>query len=304
MSLPLQPPPPIPDNTARVARAAFPRGNRYLTLRDTFGPLFCDEDFAALFSHRGQPAYPPWRLALVTVMQFMEHLSDRQAADAAGAPAWTGNTRPRPRTRRRGLRPQRPLRVQATPRPGRGRDPAARGRLLDRLREEGLIRQRGRQRTDSTHVVAALRELTRLGLLGETLRAALGELARRVPGWVQTVAQPSWFEHYGPRVEERRLPTSESTRAAYARVFGLNGFKLLDALEERDDLAPLRDLPAVAVLRTVWQQHYARERPGAMPRLLGAAASPIGPTRSSRPMNWRPVTAANATLRGPATWST
>ena len=266
MSLALQPPPPIPEATARVARAAFPRGNRYLTLRDTLGPLFCDKDFAALFSHRGQPAYPPWRLALVTVMQFMEQLSDRQAADAVRARLdWKyllalELTDP-------GFDPSVLSEFRRRLLQG-GAETLLLDRLLERLREEGLIRDRGRQRTDSTHVVAALRELTRLELLGETLRAALGELARRAPAWVQTVAQPSWFEHYGPRVEERRLPRSESTRAAYARVFGLDGFKLLDAIDERDDLAVLRELPAVAVLRTVWQQHYERERPGQVPRMV------------------------------------
>lgn len=87
MSLKPQPPSDllIPEETARAARAAFPRGNRYLRLRDELGLLFRNEDFAPLYSHRGQPAYSPWRLALVTVMQFMENLSDRQAAEAVRA---------------------------------------------------------------------------------------------------------------------------------------------------------------------------------------------------------------------------
>src|SRR4051794_35395705 len=68
--------------TARVARAAFPKGNVYMTMRDQLGPLFEDEQFADLFPPQGQPAEAPWRLALVTVMQFAEGLSDRQAADA------------------------------------------------------------------------------------------------------------------------------------------------------------------------------------------------------------------------------
>jgi transposase len=82
MSLHPQPVPPVPDDTARIARAAFPHGNLYLVMRDAFGPLFADDDFATLFPTRGQPAEAPWRLALILVMQYVEDLSDRQAADA------------------------------------------------------------------------------------------------------------------------------------------------------------------------------------------------------------------------------
>jgi transposase len=82
MSLKVLPVPPIPDETARVAQAAFPNGTLCLQLRDTLGTLYTDTDFADLFPHRGQPAEAPWRLALVTVLQVVEGLSDRQAADA------------------------------------------------------------------------------------------------------------------------------------------------------------------------------------------------------------------------------
>ena len=76
---------PVPAATARVARAAFPKGNVYLKLRDQLGPIFSDADFAALFPQEGQPASAPWRLALVTVLQFREQLADRQTADAVRA---------------------------------------------------------------------------------------------------------------------------------------------------------------------------------------------------------------------------
>ena len=82
MSLPSQPLPSVPDDTARIARAAFRRGNPYVLLRDKLGAVFADADFADLYPKLGQPAYAPWRLALVTLMQFREGLSDRQAADA------------------------------------------------------------------------------------------------------------------------------------------------------------------------------------------------------------------------------
>src|SRR3954465_10491416 len=80
-----QPVPPVPDDTARIARAAFPRGNPYLLLRDRLGPLFDAAAFADLSPPRAQPGYTPWRLALVTLMQFREGLSDRQAAETVRA---------------------------------------------------------------------------------------------------------------------------------------------------------------------------------------------------------------------------
>jgi transposase len=85
MSLRPQPLEPVPEDTARVARAAFPKGNPYLTLRDQLGTIFQDEDFIALFPMCGQPSLPPWRLALVTILQFRETLADRQAAEAVRA---------------------------------------------------------------------------------------------------------------------------------------------------------------------------------------------------------------------------
>src|SRR3954449_6041228 len=83
-SLP-QPVPPVPDDTARIARAAFPRGNPDLLLRDRLGPVFDDAGLADLYPRRGQPGYTPWRLALVTLLQFREGLSDRQAAEVVRA---------------------------------------------------------------------------------------------------------------------------------------------------------------------------------------------------------------------------
>ena len=82
MSLHPQEIPPIPEETARVARAILPQGNRYLLLRDELGTIYSDELFADVYPRLGQPAEQPWRLGLVTVMQFMENYTDRQAAEA------------------------------------------------------------------------------------------------------------------------------------------------------------------------------------------------------------------------------
>ena len=85
MSLQAEPIFDVPELTAEIARAAFPKGNIYMQMRDDLGVFYNDEEFADLFSHTGQPALAPWRLALVTVMQFAENLTDRQAAEAVRA---------------------------------------------------------------------------------------------------------------------------------------------------------------------------------------------------------------------------
>ena len=86
MSLQPQQPIPVPEQTARVARSAFPHGkNVYMRMRDELGAIYDDEAFAHLFPRRGQPGETPWRLALVTIMQFAEGLSDRRAADVVRA---------------------------------------------------------------------------------------------------------------------------------------------------------------------------------------------------------------------------
>src|SRR3954462_13741548 len=160
MSLRPEPLGPIPAETARVARAAFPKGHPCLRLRDELGPIYDDARFAALFPSRGRPVEAPWRLALVTVLQFAEGLGDRQAADAV-----------RDRLAWKYL-----LGLELT---DAGFDfsilSGLRARLvvgeaeqllldalLDRCKVAGLVRARGAQRTDATGVLAAVRALNRL----------------------------------------------------------------------------------------------------------------------------------------------
>ena len=88
MSLHPSPIPPVPEETARVAHAAFPKGTLYLEMRDVLGTMYTDELFVDLYPRRGQPAEAPWRLALVTFFQFLEGLSDRQAAEAVRNTRW------------------------------------------------------------------------------------------------------------------------------------------------------------------------------------------------------------------------
>src|SRR5918999_3785646 len=246
MSLKSETIPSVPDDTARVARAAFPHGNPYLTLRDTLGRIFADADFAALFLACGQPGLPPWRLALVTILPFRETLADRQAAEAVRARiAW-----------------QYLLGLELTD-PGfdfsvlsEFRDRLLAGsaedlfweELLEQCRVLGLLKARGQQRPDSTHVVAAIRVLSRLELVGETLRAALNELATVAPDWVQALAPLEWYERYGKRIEDARLPRGKAAREAEAQTVGEDGFRVLDAVDAPEAPEAVPKLPSMATL--------------------------------------------------------
>lgn len=246
----------IPADTFRVATAIFPEGNRLMRIRDTLGPLFQSADFVHLFSALGQPALDPARLALVTVFQFLEGLSDRQAADNVRRcidwkyalalpledPGFDASVLSEFRTRL--------ITGQA--------EHVLFDTLLTRLREQGLLKARGRQRTDSTHVLAAIRVLNRLTCVGETLRQALNDMATVAPAWLQGQITPDWFDRYSHRLEDARLPSTKEDRQQLAVTIGRDGFQLLTALQAPTAPVGLRERPALEVLRQVWiQQYYA-----------------------------------------------
>ena len=134
--------------------------------------------------------------------------------------------------------------------------------MLSRLREHGLVKARGSQRTDSTHVLAAVRTINRLECVGETLRHALNTLASLAPDWLRGWVPPTWFERYGRRFEEFRLPPGRPERYALAETIGADGFQLLTTVYDAIAPAWLRELPAVETLRRVWlQQFYAPDGP-------------------------------------------
>lgn len=254
MSLHPQAIPAIPTETARVARAVFPKGNLYMHLKDELGAIYEDHCFADLFPERGQPAACPWRLALVTIMQYVEGLSDRQAADAV----------------RSRIDWKYALCLELTDvgfhhsilSEFRGRlvGGGAEERLLDLLLEKcqanAWIKVKGRQRTDSTYVLGRIRAVNRLVCVAETLRAALNSLALIAPDWLPEHSEPDWVDRYGKRIEDSRLPSSKEKREEYAQQVGRDGFALLSALYEQDASAWLVRLPAVDVLRRVWLQQY------------------------------------------------
>lgn len=244
----------VPKQTVRVARAAFPKGSPPMRLRDALGPVFADTDFVDLFPARGKPGLSPAMLTMVLLLQFTEDLSDRQAAQAvAGRIDWKyalGLELTETGFDHSVLSEFRDRLVTAD----------AGQRILDQVltiaREKGLLKVRGRARTDSTHVLAAIREVNRLELVGESLRAALNELAELAPEWLAEHADPDWFDRYGRRIENYRLPKQDAERQAWAAQVGADGTRLWDLLTAEDAPSGLADLVQVQLLRRVWVQEF------------------------------------------------
>lgn len=260
MSLEPRPDDGVPELTARVVRAAFPKGTLAIRVREALGPLFTDEDFAGAFPGRGRPAVSPGVLVLVSVLQYAEGLSDRQAADQVRARMdWKFLL---------GLElgdPGFDFTVLATFRSRlieHGMEEQVLEVVLDRLSEAGLLRAGGRQRTDSTHVLAAVRTLNRMEFVGETLRATLEALAAAAPGWLTPLIDAGWVERYGARIDSYRFPKGENVRREWAERVGRDGFAILDAVDRADAPTWLGEIPALRVLRRAWNEQYHRDRQG------------------------------------------
>jgi transposase len=134
--------------------------------------------------------------------------------------------------------------------------------VLERLQAQGVIHARGRQRSDSTHVLGAIRAINRLELVGEAMRAALNALAVAAPEWLRGRAQPEWFARHGPRIAHARLPESSAKRQVLADVIGADGNTLLHAVYSAEAPPSLRTLPAVEALRQIWVQNYLTRESG------------------------------------------
>jgi transposase len=247
----------VSELTARVVRASFPKGTLAVRIRDALGSVFSDEQFAQAFPARGRPAASPGALALVSVLQYAEGLSDRQAADQVRARIdwkyllglelddpgfdFTALAGFRARLIKHGLE-EKVLDV-----------------ILDQCSQHGLLRAGGRQRTDSTHVLAAVRTLNRMEFVGETLRASLEALAAAAPQWLAPLIDAGWAERYGARIDAYRFPKGEDVRTRWAQQVGRDGYLILDAVAASGAPKWLREIPAVQVLARAWEQQYHRD---------------------------------------------
>ena len=243
---------PEPDPLIAAMIAAKYPGKRprplAVQIRDRLGQWLADEEFAAAFGVRGRPGWSPSRLALVTVLQRVENLGDRQAAEAVrtridwqyllGLPAddpgfdHTVLAEFRARVAKAGL------------------ELVVLDALLARLTEDGLVKAGGKQRTDSTHVVAAVAALNRLELAGESVRAVLEALTAAHPDWVaQRLCVPDFARRYGTPMTSWRPPASKAKQDELAIAYAKDGYALLEAVYDDSSPAWLRELPAVDVLR-------------------------------------------------------
>jgi transposase len=249
---------PVPDDTARVARKVYRKGNPYMIIRDKLGLWYQDSRYAQLFtSTRGHIALSPAFLNMVLIIQFVEGLTDRQVAEEVRGRIdlkyllgmrledpgfeFTVLSEHRARLLAGGLVAQ--LFID----------------MLDHFKAHDLLKARGKQRTDSTHVLAAVRSLNRLERVGETMRAVLNLLAEIAPEWLRQQIEPDWGDLYGPRLEQSRLPKKESEREQLAIEIGADGYRLLWAIWS--DTAPsyLRQLEIVETMRRLWIQQYYLE---------------------------------------------
>jgi len=248
---------PIPEETRLLVQRLCPKGTMVTQLRDALGPIYSDEHFAHLFPTRGRPAEAPWRLALVTVLQALEGLTDRQAAAAV-------------RTRIDWLY------ALALPLDEPGFDYSILTDFRQRLlaagaqelilepilhlsRERGWLKARGKQRTDATAVLARVRALSSLESVGESMRAALNAIAEQEPAWMQAHLNPAWVERYVHRFELARFPKAETERTLLREQVGQDVAQLLAALDEAQTPQSLRSLPELTLLRQVFAQHYEQQ---------------------------------------------
>jgi transposase len=249
MSLHTQPLEPIPELTCRMARASFPKGTLAMHLRDALGAIYQDADFAHLFPKRGRAAEAPWRLALVTILQALENLTDRQAAEMVrGRLDWKY--------------------ALSLPLDDEGFDASIltdfRQRLLEHgaqdlllepilrvCREHGWLKAGGKQRTDSTFVLANVRHLRSLESVGESLRAALNEIAEGAPDWLLGIISPDWFDRYVHRFELQRFPKGQQAQDTLRRQVGEDSWHLLQAATNEQAPQGVQDCPSLVLLQQV-----------------------------------------------------
>lgn len=304
----LRPVPPvkeIPQATAELAWKVHRRGTDEMRVRDALGPLFADTDFttgafAKMYSTLGQPGLSPALLVMVMILQFRHNLSDQDAAEAvADRISWKYAL---------GLDLQDPgfdasvLTEFRTRLVEQGRVDAVLELMLDRLKASGLVRAGGRQRTDSTHVIAGVRRLNRIETVGETLRAALEAVARISPGWIVPLLEAGWDERYGRKVETCRLLSRKNASAqALADQIGADGGKLLAAIDADPVAAWMNTLPEVEILRLVWDQQYTSTSTGRL-RLKTAEELPPAAERIHSPYDPEARYSTQDTGEKPTEW--
>src|ERR1700749_1363694 len=260
----------VPALTARVTRASNPGGTTAMWVRDRLDGLWRDEDFHAWYSPGGRPGLSPAQLAPVSFLQFALNLSDRQAAEAVRCRLdfkyALGLELDDPGFHHSVLSDFR-NRIAGGDRADHLLD-----LVLERLKAAGLVTDRGRQRTASTYILAAARDLPRLELVLEAVRAALEELARTAPQILDGLVTAEWGERYGRPVRMCSQPSHPVTRLAQA---GADAAALLSGI--RRQCPSLAAGPQVEALRQIMVQQFVTDTRGRLrPRREQDGFAPAG----------------------------
>lgn len=254
MSLKPQPPAPLAPEIAAWGARHLPAASPYRLVGDTLFAEFHDADFTDLYHPEGKPGLSPVLLTFVTIFQHLEKLPDRAAVAALVTRLdWKYALH----------RPMDDVGFDASVLVEfrqRLLDHAAEARtfaaILAHFASMGLLTARGRQRTDSTHVLGAVRALHRLETVGETLRVALNALATTDSAWLTSCVTANVLERYTTPFQQWHLPQADAARTALATQIGTDGYQILGACWDAQTPATLRALPALDVLRRVWLQQY------------------------------------------------
>lgn len=243
----------VPADTAAVGQQVLPATSPYRVIGDQLADLLDDAQFADLYAPTGRAAISPSLLALVTVFQFLEDVPDREAATLVAVRLDWKYALHLPLGyagfdfsclcyfRQRVLAAGQEARLFET--------------VLARVRALGFLKKRGKQRTDSLAVLGAVRQLSQLELVGETLRLAVRALEQVAPAWAAAALPASFRARYAQTRPDYRLTATER-QAALVEV-GQDGAWLLDRIDAGAPPA-VRALGAVATLRAVWAQRYER----------------------------------------------
>jgi transposase len=248
----------IPEDTKRVALAVFKKGNIYLKIAEQLGQLYEDKEWLDLYKHDGgQSGISPARLALITIFQFMEGLTDRQAAEAVRARIdWKYvlgleltdegfDFTVLSEWRKRLIESQKTEKLLEI--------------ILSHLKERKFLKERGKQRTDSSHVLAAIRKLNRIECVGETLRKVLNDLAYQAPEWLKDKVAQDWFDLYNLKFEKYRFPKNEVEKEELAIRIGEDGYYLLKILLAPETPKYIKKIESIEILRQVWLQQYYQQ---------------------------------------------
>jgi transposase len=242
----------VPADIAEIGQRLLPKDNLYRQIGDRFNELFPEESvFDAFHDTAGRGVIPRLLLALVTVLQMMERVPDRTAADfvvsrldwkyALHLPlGFTGFHFTNLNHWRALLEKKQDERVFFD-------------ELVHKLQAAGLIKNRGKMRTDSTHILAVVQRLGQMELVSETVRLALRATTEVASDWVEQTVPGDLQERYSERQREYGLTGDEVRRKLV--LAGTDGFRLLDYV---DQSAPqvVRVLSAIETLRQVLSQQF------------------------------------------------